>query len=245
MKVCPSEHIQQQLFWYGYYEKEAVLTWETLIGKDHTVIDIGANAGYYTLIAAPRAKQVIAFEPSHEIRAQLEGNVRRNGFENVRIESFALSNVTRQADLFLSRADNTGMSSLQPPENFPGKKESVSVITLDEWIATQPISSLTLVKIDVEGAEWNVLSGMTGILAKYKPVLFVEVISELLARFGHSVNDVYDLLHNLGYAAYEIVAPNTLRRVMNPAEADTIVFISADFQWPTSISAAMGSDLRS
>ena len=61
--VEPREHIQQQLFWYGFYEKIYVLTWEAFILPGAVVLDIGANFGYYSMVAAPKASAVYAFEP--------------------------------------------------------------------------------------------------------------------------------------------------------------------------------------
>lgn len=229
MRVCPAEHIQQQLFWYGYYEKAAVLTWESLITRTDTVIDIGANAGYYSLVAAPIARQVIAFEPSQKMRQQFEENLRRNGFTNTRIEPYALSDHAGQAELFASAAANTGMTSLMAPENFAGEKETVPVITFDEWATTQKLEAIHLIKIDVEGAEYNVLSGMKTVLAQHKPVLFIEVIGELLAKFGNSVSDVYAFLSKYGYVAYQITGPGSLVAVSTPMEADTILFAPAGF----------------
>jgi FkbM family methyltransferase len=236
MRVCPAEHIQQQLFWYGYYEKDAVLTWETVINNTDTVIDIGANAGYYSLVAAPRAKQVIAFEPSRKIRIQLEENVYRNGYNNVKIESYALSDRVGQTELYAAPTDNTGMTSLLPPENFTGEKDIVPVTTLDEWITEQQLTGIQLVKIDVEGAEYKVLSGMKTILERQQPVLFVEVIEELLAKFGNSVADVYELLGKYGYSGYEISAPNKVIPVSSPVEAYSILFAHRNFTWPEGIS---------
>jgi FkbM family methyltransferase len=236
MRVCPAEHIQQQLFWYGYYEKDAVLTWETLINDTDIVIDIGANTGYYSLIAAPRARQVIAFEPSKKIRIQLQENVRRNNYNNIKIESYALSDHTGQSELYAAPAANTGMTSLLPPENFGGDKEIVPVTTLDEWIITQQLPTIRMIKIDVEGAEWKVLSGMKAILEHHQPLLLVEVIEELLAKFGNSVAAVYELLGKYGYSAYEITAPNMVVPITSPIEAYTILFVPAGFEWPGVVS---------
>ena len=94
MYVIPSEHIQQQLFWYGYYEKKAILTWEAFIHKGDTVLDIGANTGYYSLVAASKAKQVYAFEPATSIRQLLEKNITLNKINNIKVQAVAISNKT-------------------------------------------------------------------------------------------------------------------------------------------------------
>jgi len=69
MLITPAEHIQQQLFWYGYYEKPVALLLEEFIKDDSTILDIGAHIGYFTLVAAQRAKngKIYAFEPVTEL----------------------------------------------------------------------------------------------------------------------------------------------------------------------------------
>jgi hypothetical protein len=53
-QVNPKEHVQKDIFWYGFYEKKYVLAWELLIQSDFSVADIGANAGYYSLVASKK-----------------------------------------------------------------------------------------------------------------------------------------------------------------------------------------------
>ena len=55
ISLVPQDHIQRTILWYGFYEKDSILTWEKLIDRDSVVFDIGANIGYYTLIAAHKA----------------------------------------------------------------------------------------------------------------------------------------------------------------------------------------------
>lgn len=236
MYVNPLEHIQQQLFWYGYYEKEAILTWEAFIQPGDTVLDIGANAGYYSLVAAPKAKLVYAFEPATSIRQLLEKNVSLNKFDNIRVQAVAISNEAGKATLYLSSEDNIGMAGLRPAENFSGNTEIVNTITLDEWIASQDIKKIALIKIDAEGTEMNILAGMRTILEEHKPAIFMEVIAELLGKFDQSPSAIFKLLLSTGYTAYEPVISCVLKPLHKPKEADIVIFLPAGYKIPANVS---------
>jgi FkbM family methyltransferase len=233
--VRPSEHIQQQLFWYGYYEKEAILTWEQMIPADAVVLDIGANTGYYSIIAAKKSRHTYAFEPGSSNRKKLEENVTLNLLANVSILPYAVSDKPGKGELHMAGDDNTGMNSLEQMVNSSGSKEPVNMITIDNWVAENRITGISLVKIDVEGAEMKVLKGMRAIIEEQKPVIFMEVIGQLLMRSGHSVAEIYDFLSVKGYTAYEIIKPLRLKQISAASEGDSIVFAHASTVFPAAI----------
>lgn len=242
MVVNPSEHIQQQIFWYGYYEKEAVLTWESCLDNNSIVLDIGANTGYYTLVAAPLALKVYSFEPSSIAREQLALNVQLNGFKNVDIRKEAISNTEGVQDFYLSGPSNTGMSGFQPAENFSGTIEQVPVTSIDTWFKSVNQPRVDCVKIDVEGAEMKVLSGMKHLLHDHHPILFIEVIEDLLEKYKSSPAELYQFLEAIGYVAYEITGIRKLRRVTSPREAYTIIFLPANGRFPPTVSVQEQSE---
>ncbi len=235
MYVNPSEHIQQQLFWYSYYEKEAILTWEAFINKDFVVLDIGANAGYYSLVAAPRARKVYAFEPSTTSLAELTKNIRLNQFSNIEVCPYAVSAETGKGTLYISVADNSGMSGLEVPEIFSGITEVVATVSLDEWVSSSAIAAVDLIKIDVEGAEMNVLTGMKQLVQQYQPVIFIEIIGSLLDKFKHTPASIYQFLFSCNYSAYEIIKPGLLKQVTEPKEADSIIFLPRNYTIPAGV----------
>ena len=162
--VSPFEHIQQQLFWYGWYEKEYVRTWEALVQKGSTVIDIGANIGYYSLVAAKKGAKVLAFEPAPEHFSQLKKNIALNNLEQVHCFQKVVSDSNGLVPLYYSHSYNTGMTGLSQPEEFSGKKEMVPSVILDEVLQELGITQAGFIKIDIEGAELLALKGMGRIL---------------------------------------------------------------------------------
>lgn len=228
MQVNPTEHIQQQLFWYGYYEKEVIAVWETLMQSDFTVLDIGANTGYYSLIASRKAKQVYAFEPSSVMRIELEQNIALNSIQNISIEPYAVSDQSGVATIYLSGSDNTGMSGLQPPENFSGATEQVNMISIDDWIVSKGSPRINAIKIDVEGAEMKVLKGMRQLLLRVSPeIVLIEVIDSLLSKYGNKTEDIFNFFTNAGYKPFEVLPGPKIRELSRSewSKSEMILFI--------------------
>jgi FkbM family methyltransferase len=142
-----------------------------------TFLDVGAHLGYFTVLAAirvgPRGR-VCAFEPNPDVRAQLTDHVARNGVaDRVEISGDALSDIDGQeARLFISER-GSGFSSIIPrsapaaPSSF-GRSIAVRTTTIDRWLRERGLA-VTLLKIDVEGAEELVLRGMEATVASTPP----------------------------------------------------------------------------
>lgn len=227
IEVIPEDHIQQQLFWYGVYEAEAVTTWQQLCKADSVVLDIGANIGYYSLLAAAIAKQgkVYAFEPIPSLQQRIRRNMVLNRFQNIHLVPAAASDRDGKVKMHVAAADNIGMSGLRPQENFSGETIEVNAIRIDDWAVKYNIGKIDLVKIDTEGAEWLVLQGMVETLKRYRPAVIIEVMDELLRLFDRSAKDIYGYFEELNYEAFEMLADGSTRRINEIKEAYTILFL--------------------
>jgi FkbM family methyltransferase len=243
INVSPRDHIQRQLFWYGHYEKEAFLLAEKLIREDAIVLDIGANIGYFSLIAARKASRgkVIAFEPLSSLRHEISQNILLNKLVNLEVEPYAIGNQTRSTTFFIADESNIGMSGLAPQENFSGATEQVSLIRLDEWLSRHTLPAINFIKIDTEGAELEVLKGMKDLLQKNRPVILIEVMAHLLLLFGNSPGDLYSFLDQFQYTPYLITAENILRRANQAQENYSVLFLPPQFQLPAGISIEMST----
>lgn len=180
------------LYWRGFkaWEYQSVSSFSRLARSARTVIDVGANTGVYSLIAAaanPNAR-IHAFEPTPSTYKSLIRNVALNGIE-VRCQPYqiALSNSIGSANFDLP-ADLTmaRMIGTATPTSI-----EVPVSTLDTVVdITEPID---LIKIDVEGFEDLVLEGATGILRQWKPAILFELLP------GGPAERIENLLGPLGY----------------------------------------------
>ena len=225
--LIPQDHIQKHILWYGYYEKTYILLWEKLIKNDSIVFDIGANIGYYTIVAANKAKKgrVYAFEPVSSNFHSLRQNITLNNLQNVITNQNGISNIPGIYEYYVSSTDNSGMSGMQPAENFSGHVEKVQTITIDEYVIEHSISSVDFIKIDIEGNELNSLKGMKNTLTKFKPVLFIEILNEHLVNYHITADDVYEYLNDLGYESY-FAQEGKLQKMQQSKEGDVIIFIA-------------------
>ena len=122
------------------------------------------------------------------------------------MHELALSNASGTAEIHEGPGRNKGLSSLRPLDETSGSRTVATAAFDDLGLAELPIS---LVKIDVEGAEQLVLEGMMRTLAKHRPYLIVEITARFLAAFGHSAASLCELLAPLGYRASEITEEGT------------------------------------
>jgi FkbM family methyltransferase len=206
----PFAHVGCQLQCLSAYEPETVATFEALVQPGMTVADIGANIGHHTLILANLVTSlgsVHSFEPYPDTFHELVDNVRRNGFDRVHCNNVALSSKAGSATLYIG--SDEAVNSLERTKYYDERKLTVSTDTLDNYVEREQLSSLDLVKIDVEGAERLVLEGAAVTLKKFKPLLVVE-FSEHSAAFGYSDAELFDVLKSLDYSLF--------RAGMNPLQ---------------------------
>jgi FkbM family methyltransferase len=137
--------------------------------------DLGANIGFFTLLAARlvgEPGEVVAFEPWPDNARQLRRNVELNGFRNVIIEESAVgANTGSQA--FAMPAPGRRDAARLVDDTRPGSLV-VQVTTIDDYAARRPRTP-TVVKIDIEGAEIEALSGAMGLIGSARPIFLVEV----------------------------------------------------------------------
>jgi FkbM family methyltransferase len=161
--VCDvRDSIAREAFFTGRYEPQETVIFNRLVDPGSVVVDVGANWGYFTLLAADRAGRdgrVFALEPNPNLFGQLRANVDQNGYGNVTCLALAASD--REGDLpFIGdvSAGNSGLSrcaSATEPPDFVARG-----VTLDSLLDHAGIERVRLVKLDVEGGESMVLAGM-------------------------------------------------------------------------------------
>jgi len=204
-----SDHIESQAFLYGMQEGDRGLVrflrrwWEK--HSDATFVDVGANIGLYSLMAGSRLVRgrVYAFEPVKALFQRFSDNLVRNNLPNITAYNIALSDRKGKAAVWIPIHNNKGMSSLYR-RCEDDVSEVCDVVTLDNWMLIAGVEKIDLLKIDVEGAEMAVLKGGLRTLVEHHPIIAVELSAEHLARSGHSVKDVCNLLRALDYRSYLI-----------------------------------------
>jgi FkbM family methyltransferase len=205
--------IENEIFWNGLtggWEKVSLALWIELCKSSDTIFDIGANTGVYSLIAKsvrPNSN-VFAFEPIPQIYRQLQTNIRLNKYD-VHECNVAVSNRDGVQKIFDGKGGHTYTASLNRGFDQNTVELDVQTIKLSTFIRGQNISSVDLMKIDVETHEVEVLQGMEEFLDSMQPTLLIEILtSELGGR-------IEQLLAGKGYSYYAVDELNGLARVDN------------------------------
>jgi len=196
--------IAQNIYLLGNYEKEELMFLEHHLKPDDTFIDIGANIGIYTLLAAKLVEAngtVISFEPFEKNHAQLLKNIALNGFKNIRAEKKAIDSTSDWMTIFYDPKEaNKGMASAY--QTGLSEKEKVETISLDQYLNEKEINKVDWIKIDIEGGEYPALLGMKETLQKYKPQIIIELDPEIIAKTPYTNELISNFLIDLGYRKY-------------------------------------------
>jgi FkbM family methyltransferase len=194
----------RRLYAYGFCEP-AARALRGLATPGGVVLDGGANIGLFTVLAATlvgRAGLVVACEPAPATMALLRENVARNALEHVTLREAALADAPGLLTLRVFDP-GSGYSSFAPADAAGAHEVEVAVTTLDE-LAGDLLDRVTLVKLDVEGAELRALRGASALLSRARPDFIVELEDAHLARQGSAIADVQSLFEDAGYDAFAI-----------------------------------------
>jgi FkbM family methyltransferase len=176
-----------------------------LMKPGFTVLDIGANIGWFSLSIAREYPdvQVYAFEPIPKTFAYLEANTELNRLPNVHPRSFGFSSAPGELDFFFYPEGSVNASAVNLSDRADALRITCSVTTMDAWLADSGMT-VDFVKCDVEGAELFVFQGGRRTLTEQQPMIFTEMLRKWSARFGYHPNQIIALLEAAGYACFRI-----------------------------------------
>lgn len=193
----------------GIWEQKIAKQIKNILPKDGVFIDIGANIGYHSLLASKILSgggHIYSFEPQHSIYLQLLKSVEKNNLKNITVYNTALSDRVGSETLYIREENSGGSTLLSLPvmESFQvGSRVSVELATLDSFLENFP--SVDLIKIDVEGYEYEVFRGAQKLLEKYHPTIIMEFspvfyVQDYTEKSGNLVN----FLSNKGYRFFDM-----------------------------------------
>jgi len=170
-------------------------------------LDIGAHHGLYSLVAAKRLgadSTVVAFEPSQNEFRRLRLHLRSNGMRSVRAEPIALGATSSNQKFFqIISGDNT-RGGLRPPASSDRVLEtSVETACLDDYLRRRAVNRVDLVKLDVEGAELEVLQGASVVLAKFRPIFICEVLDTTTQAWGYNAREIVLMFRRYDFRLFE------------------------------------------
>jgi FkbM family methyltransferase len=198
----------------GTFELGERAAFADLVKPGMTVVDVGAHAGLYTLMASRLVGdrgRVVAFEPSPRERARLVKHIRLNRCANVTVEPVALGEADGEADLFVVQGSETGCNSLRPGDIGDVRPVRVPLRRLDDYFARGEIGQVDVVKMDVEGGELSVLRGGETLFRSARPTLFCEIEETRIRPWGYTGRDIVDLVAVWGYEWFALAGSGALQ----------------------------------
>ena len=245
MQGSSTDLVQGFIYYFGHWEPN-LTAW--LLGRfermeGRVFLDVGANVGYYAVLAAAKlaAGSVVAVEASPRIHALLTANVELNGLANIRTVCCAALAREGSVTLFHGSSENLGGTTTSV-----GVAKDLKGIVIDgrrlcDIVDPGELSRVRIVKIDVEGAEWSVMQGLIPMFDRLPDdcEFVIEVVPGMMPL--DDVDRLFDFMEGQGFNTYRIEnayearsylrptgvkAPWRLRR--RPVEGGDVVFSRID-----------------
>jgi FkbM family methyltransferase len=213
-----TNYLTHLIFWEGGYQSfEYTDIFIRLIKKVRTFYDIGANIGYYSLLAAMENENIsiVGFEPATGPLFYFRENIRINSFKNIKVEPIALSHKEGEIDFYeiknkkysylehnLGGESNTG--SKTSGRNFVLNRVKTS--TLDNYIRRNGGGDIDLIKMDTEGTENLILESSARVLREMRPIIICETI------FNTIEPDLDRIMRSYGYEFYGHIPAGLLKQ---------------------------------
>lgn len=189
---------------WGFYEKPEYELYNNLLSDGMTILDVGANIGWYSLLWGKKYPNstIHAFEPVSDIYTYLSANIVLNGIRNVVLHNFGLSH--ENAELcFYFHPMITGLASSKNILNYTKVKEvQCKVYPLDVLLDRLEIKSVDLIKCDVEGSELSVLKGSLKTIERDQPIITLELFHEWSRSFDYYPDEPIEILKMMGYRVF-------------------------------------------
>ncbi len=238
MELDISDVDQRKLFFFEITEPEITNLFKKRLQKGDVFIDIGANVGYYSLLAGKllgNQGKVIAFEPNPLIYNHLSRNIQINNLGDV-ITTFqsAVGEQLGKLNIYRSKGNWSGITSrFKYSDLLDDSSLEVPMVTLDEIVIQEKFEKVSLIKLDIEGGELLALKGSRETLKTYSPDIIAEVSPKLLNEVGVEPKEIFQFLWDLEYRAYSIQKSEYVfiepELTLNIPEQGNVYFTKRDF----------------
>lgn len=230
MKLDRSSYMGGSIYWLGKHHWREVNFLKKNLKPDMVMIDVGANQGEFSLLAAKYLTngKVMAFEPQSDMCNLLNENIEVNGFKNVNVFNFGLSDHDSVEKLYTSTEESIhsgiheGLYTSFPDDTRSEYVQEFRITQLDKVLNDEPLRSVDFMKIDVEGGELMVLKGAYKTLKQYKPKIIIEINAQTFKSAGYDTKDLLEYLAQFGYQAYRFLYSGEVKKIepkmMNEAE---------------------------
>jgi FkbM family methyltransferase len=207
----------------GMPERALTRAIRAALSEGDTFVDIGANFGYFSLLAAMLVGPggtVHSFEPQRTPCSLLAESARANGFEWIHPHRIALGEEEGTATIRVPRWSQSGVATLcEDAEWLQGKEAEATEVPLrrlDDVLAEEGVEDVTAIKIDTEGYELPVLRGATDTLEQMRPIVFYEILPDVESS---GAGGVTPLLSAMGYVTY-LLTDGALEKLTSETRID-------------------------
>lgn len=218
--------------------------------SDGIIIEVGGHAGQIIKIFSKAVPEghVYVFEPGSYAYSILCATKFFKRLSNVSLWKIGVSSHTGEASFHvpLKRSGSIGYGTSyvhgegEETIEDPYLTEAIQVITLDDFVAREKISSVSLIKVDVEGHEMAVLQGAKNMIETYAPAVFIEVQEESLQRAGSSVEALFSFFDELGYRSLRVDEEDNCLVANHDREKSDYLFYKDRDETVTSTAAVAG-----
>lgn len=201
--IDPVSNFGFRLYQEGRYEPETIAVLEQCLSDGDTFVDLGANEGYFSVLASRLVGdgKVFAIEPQRRCWTVILQNLVDNDCQNVTLVPYGVAREEGSFEMVLTPPTNTGASSFvvsQRSSLWP--RQTVHVLPLDTIFERYDIDEVALIKIDIEGYELDALESAREVLSSGRiQNLLVEVHPKQLATLGRDPAEIQRLLEGYGY----------------------------------------------
>ena len=214
---------------FDRYEPDETRVMDLLTQDATTVLDVGANIGWYAVRFAKRLPQarVYAFEPLPTTYRYLQRNIAANGVgQRVSSFNYGLSETSGTVNFFISPTSGTNASRLNVAAAQDARAVVGLTLTLDAWVQNEQVAP-DFIKCDVEGAELLVFRGGSETLRRHRPIVCAELLRKWSRPFGYHPNDMLGYFAAFGYDCYAVGAAGVrlLREVSDSTPETNYAFV--------------------
>jgi FkbM family methyltransferase len=201
--IDPGSDLGFQLLEKRTYEPKMATTLKKYLKPGDIFVDLGANEGYFSVVASKlvgHRGRVIAIEPQTRLQNVIAKNIELNNSKNITIIPAIVSDRMDKRNLYLTSSLNTGASSLYCPTKYPLPKEKVKTVTLNQVSQKYNINKCNLIKIDIEGGEYEAILGSIDLFRDKKvEAIALELHPKILSKRQLSADRIIQILEEFGY----------------------------------------------
>ena len=201
--VDPISNFGTRLMSDSVYEPEMIDTIEKIVKKGDSFFDLGANEGYFSVLSSKivgRNGKIYAIEPQSRLQNIIEINFKLNSINNGKIIQKAISNKIGKIEFSLTPDTNTGSSGLYNTTKYKNPTETVKMITLEQLFYEEKIKKIKLIKIDIEGLEYEAILGSKKLfMQNIIENIALELHPDILLKRNKSESEIIKFLNDAGY----------------------------------------------